>query len=355
MTKDNSDIDIDGTLYSAFLSDVKARIKSAQYEALRAVNKVLVSLYWDLGRIIFERQQKEGWGQSVIEKLAADLQSEFPGKQGLSLRNLWNIRRFYLSYRDSIKLQPLVAEISWSHNVTIIDRCKDDLEREFYIRMTKRHSWSRNVLIHKIDTKTYERTLSSQTNFDEALPAEVKDRAKLTVKDDYTFDFLSLAEEHEERQLEAAILTRIEPFLREMGGAYAFVGSQYRLEVGDKEFFVDLLLYQRKLKCLVAIELKVGDFIPEYVGKMQFYLAALDDLVREDSENPSIGIIICRSKDRTVVEYTLRDTKRPIGVSTYQVLTSVPDDLKGLLPGPGQIEKLLKGIEAKGDRQSRRI
>ncbi len=173
----------------------------------------------------------------------------------------------------------------------------------------------------------------------------MRDRAKLTVKDEYTFDFLSLADDHQERELEAAILARVEPFLREMGGVFTFVGSQYRLEVGDHEYFIDILLFHRKLKCLVAVELKVGEFVPEYLGKMQFYLAALDDLVKEDEENPSIGIIICRSKDRLVVEYTLRDTRRPIGVSTYRVLTDVPADLKGLLPAPEQIARLLNEVE----------
>lgn len=331
--------------YHAFLANIKTRIRTAQYEALRAANKELVSLYWDLGRLIVERQDKEGWGAAVIEKLAKDLQLEFPGKQGFSARNLWNMRSFYVSYKDSTKLQPLVAEISWSHNVVIMDRCKDELEREFYVRMAKLHGWSKNVLIHQIDSRAYERTLSSQTNFNETLPAELRDRAKLTVKDEYTFDFLSLADDHQERELEAAILARVEPFLREMGGVFTFVGSQYRLEVGDHEYFVDILLYHRKLKCLVAVELKVGEFVPEYLGKMQFYLAALDDLVKEDEENPSIGIIICRSKDRLVVEYTLRDTRRPIGVSTYRVLTDVPADLKGLLPAPEQIARLLNEVE----------
>lgn len=336
---------VDGSKYSLFLTDVKTRIRSAQYEALRAVNRELVSFYWDIGQLIVERQKREAWGKAVVERLARDLQIEFPGVQGFSSKNLWRMRQFFELYKDSEKLSPLVREISWSHNLVILSSCKDDREREFYIRMTKHHGWSRNVLIHKVDIKTYERTLSSQTNFDEALPTEVKDRAKLTVKDDYTFDFLSLAEEHEERELEAAILAKIEPFLKEMGGAFTFVGSQYRLAIGEKEYFVDIVLYHRKLKCLVAVELKVGEFIPEYVGKMQFYLAALDDLVKEEGENPSIGIIICRTKDRTVVEYTLRDTKRPIGISTYQVLTSVPEDLKSYLPGPEQIESLLKLIE----------
>ena len=186
-----------------------------------------------------------GWGRAIIEKLAKDLQVEFPGKLGFSARNLWNIRNFYITYAESTKLQPLVAEISWSHNLAILDRCKEDLEREFYLCMTKKHGWSKNVLIHQIEGKTYEKTLLAQTNFKDTLPTELQNRAALTVKDEYMFGFLALSEEHEERELEAAILTRIEPFLREMGGVFAFMGSQYRLEVGDTEFFIDILLYHR--------------------------------------------------------------------------------------------------------------
>lgn len=342
--RSNSSI-VDGNWYSSFLADIKSRIQSAQYEALRAVNKELVLLYWDLGRLIVERQKEAGWGKAVVERLARDLQGEFPGVRGFSDQNLWRMRRFYEAYTGNEKLSPLVIEISWSHNLVILDSCKDDLEREFYIRMTKKHGWSKNVLIHQIEAGAYANTLTSQTNFDETLPLEIKDRAKLTVKDEYTFGFLSLADEHDERELEAAILSRVEPFLREMGGAFAFVGSQYRLEVSGTEYFIDLLLYHRKLKCLVAIELKVGKFIPEYVGKMQFYLSALDDLDKEENENPSIGIIICKSKNRTIVEYTLRDARRPIGVSTYRVLTDVPEDLKGLLPAPEQIAKLLNEVD----------
>jgi len=312
---------------------------------MRAANRELVSLYWDIGRLIVERQQGASWGKAVVERVAHDLQMEFPGVQGFSSQNLWRMRQFFEAYSGDEKLSPLVREVSRSHNLVILGGCKDNLEREFYIEMTKKHGWSKNVLIHQFDSRAYEHTLSSQTNFNEMLPAELRDRATLTVKDEYTFDFLSLTEEHEERELAAAILSKVEPFLREMGGAFSFVGSQYRLEVGEHEYFIDILLYHRKLKCLVAIELKVGNFIPEYVGKMQFYLAALDDLVREAGENPSIGIIICRSKNRTIVEYTLRDARRPIGVSTYRVLTDVPEDMKGLLPAPEQIAKLLNEVE----------
>lgn len=331
--------------YASFINDIKARIRSAQYEALKFVNKELVALYWDIGRLIVERQQDAGWGKAIVEQLALDLQSEFPGTKGFSSQNLWRMRQLYEAYAANEKLSPLVREISWSHNLVILGSCGDDLQREFYLRTAKQQGWSKNVLIHQIETNAYERTLSSQTNFESTLPVDLQDRARLIVKDEYTFSFLSLEAEHEERELQAAILLRVEPFLKEMGGAFTFVGSQYRLEVSGKEYFIDLLLYHRKLKCLVAIELKVGEFIPEYVGKMQFYLAALDDLVRQNDETPSIGIIICKSKDRTTVEYTLRDARRPIGVSSYRVVSAVPNEMKGLLPAPEQIARLLKVID----------
>jgi predicted nuclease of restriction endonuclease-like (RecB) superfamily len=210
--------------------------------------------------------------------------------------------------------------------------------------MTKRQGWSKAVLIHKIELKDYERTLSNQTNFDKALPQEMSDHAQLAVKDEYMFGFLELGEQHQEHELEQAIVKRVGPFLREMGGAFTFVGNQFKIEVGDKEFFIDLLLYHRKLKCLVAIELKVVEFMPEHLGKMQFYLAALDDMAREEGENPSIGILLFKSKDRLMVEYTLRDVNRPIGVATYKVVETLPEDLKKLLPGPAQIAKLLEEV-----------
>ncbi|MGK7949231.1 MAG: YhcG family protein, partial [Xenococcaceae cyanobacterium] len=271
-----SELDTDN--YGQLLGEIKQYIRSAQYEALRAVNQKLIALYWDIGKSIVTRQQGETWGKSVVEQLAQDLQQEFPGISGFSARNIWNMRSFYLKYCQNEKLQPLVAEISWTHNLIILQKCKDDLEREFYLRMTRKFGWTKNVLIHQIENQSYEKTLLNQTNFDKIVSEDIRFQAKLAVKDEYTFDFLELADEHSERQLEQAILAAVEPFLQEMGGMFAFVGSQYRLEVGDKEYFIDLLLFHRRLKCLVAIELKIGEFVPEYVGKMQFYLAALDDL-----------------------------------------------------------------------------
>ncbi|KAB2834185.1 MAG: DUF1016 domain-containing protein [Candidatus Brocadia sp.] len=331
--------------YFTLLTEVKERVRSAQYDALRAVNKELIALYWDIGRMIEERQKDESWGKSVVVNLAGDLQQEFPGIQGFSAQNLWRMRQFYLAYAANEKLSPLVREISWTKNVVIFMHCKELLEREFYIRMTKKFGWTKNVLLHQIENQSYEKTLLGQTKFDKTLTPKQRAQAKLAVKDEYTFDFLELGEEHGERELERALIARIEKFLRAMGGLFAFIGSQFRLEVEGKEYFIDLLLFHRRLRCLVAIELKVGEFQPEFVGKMQFYLTALDRQTREKGENPSIGIILCKEKNRTIVEYALHPVKKPIGVATYQVVKRLPKELKGQLPGPEEIARLLEDGE----------
>ncbi|MEH2061342.1 MAG: PDDEXK nuclease domain-containing protein [Nostoc sp.] len=331
--------------YTHLLMEVQQRIRSAQYEALKAVNREMISLYWDIGQMIVIKQQDASWGKSVVEKLAKDLQAEFPGISGFSARNIWNMRNFYVTYSQKEKLQPLVAEIGWTHNLVILEKCKDDLEREFYVRMTRKFGWTKNVLIHQIENQTYEKTLLNQTNFDQSISAEIRNQLKLAVKDEYTFDFLELGDEHSERQLEESILAKVQPFLQEMGGIFTFIGSQYRLEVDDEEYFIDILLYHRRLKCLVAIELKIGKFLPEYVGKMQFYLAVLDNTVKLPEENPSIGIILCKSKQRTIVEYALKESNKPIGVATYQIVSKLPQELKNQLPDPEQVARLLEGFE----------
>lgn len=331
--------------YGPFLGEIKARIRSAQYEAFKGVNREMISLYWDIGRMIQERLERESWGKSVVETLAHDLQREFPGIAGFSASNLWRMRVFHGEYAGVEKLAPLVREIGWSHNLIIMEKCKDPQEREFYIKMTRKFGWTKNVLAVQIDNQAYQKTLHAQTNFESALPEKYRDQAKLAVRDEYTFDFLELGEEHSERELERAILAKVENFLREMGGRFTFVGSQYRLEIEGKEYFIDLLLYHRALRCLVAVELKVGEFQPEFVGKMQFYLAALDYSVRLPKEAPSIGMIVCRTKDRAIVEYALRESKKPIGIATYRIVKRLPKELVGELPRPADIEKLLTGMK----------
>jgi len=333
-------------VYGALLGEIKQRIRSAQYEALKAVNRELISLYWDIGKIIVSKQEgKETWGKGIVNQLANDLQTEFPGVGGFSARNIWRMRDFYLTYYTNEKLSPMVTEIGWTHNTVILNKCKDDLEREFYIRMTRKYGWTKNVLIHQIENQAYEKTLLNQTNFSETLPESVQNQAKLAIRDEYVFDFLELGDRHSERELEQALLGKIDTFLRQMGGMFAFVGSQYRVEVGDQEFFIDMLLYHRRLRCLVAIDLKVGRFQPEHIGKMQFYLAVLNDQVRLEDENPSIGIVLCKSKDETIVEYALKDADKPIGVATYRIVSTLPQELKGQLPGPDEIARLLEGVE----------
>ncbi|NCO59495.1 MAG: DUF1016 domain-containing protein [Deltaproteobacteria bacterium CG_4_8_14_3_um_filter_51_11] len=331
--------------YAQLLLDVKERVRAAQYAALKAVNRELVGLYWDIGRMIVERQEGATWGKAIVQQLAGDLQCEFPGIGGFSASNLWRMKSFFESYQSIEKLAPLVREIAWSHNIVIMERCQESLEREFYIRMTRKFGWSKNVLIHQIENQSYEKSLLGQNNFAQALTPELRAQAKLAVKDEYTFDFLELGEKHSERELERALIAKIEDFLRAMGGMFAFMGSQYRLEVDQREYFIDLLLFHRHLRCLIAIDLKIGEFQPEFIGKMQFYLTALDMQVRQKEENPSIGIILCKDKSRTIVEYALRDARKPMGVATYQIRKKLPKALQGQLPSPEEIVHLLEGIE----------
>lgn len=331
--------------YTIILKSIKERIVQAQYDALKVVNKELIGLYWYIGKMIVDQQEQQGWGKAIVERLALDLQKAFPGTRGFSARNLWYMRTMYLEYHLDEKLQTLSAEISWSHNMAILEKCDNNLEREFYIRMSRKNHWSYRVLLNHIENQDYEKTMLNQTSFDRTLPANIKDIAKMSVKDEYTFSFLELDNDYTERVLENELVLNIEAFLKEMGGAFAFVGRQYRLDVDDTEYFIDILLYHRPLKCFVAIELKVGEFIPEYVGKMQFYLAALDRLVKLPEENPSIGIILCKSKKKTRVEYALKETKKPIGVASYTVVKKLPKELKSQLPTVEQIAILLDKID----------
>jgi len=314
-----------------FIASIKEKIRLAQYEALKEVNTQLIKLYWEIGKDISEKQS-ENWGESIISVLSKELQQEFPGISGFSERNLWLMTQFYNEYRNAEFLQPLVAEISWTKHITIMSKCKDNEERRFYIMATKNFGWTKNVLIHQIENKTYEKYLLGQTNFDTTLPNSIKNQAVLAIKDEYTFDFMDLADNHSERQLEAALVNNVRSFLLEMGSQFTFIGNQYKIKLEDKEYFIDLLLYHRELQCLVAIELKIGEFQPEYKGKMEFYLSLLNDIVKLPHENDSIGIIICKEKNRTIVEYSLKTSSMPIGVSTYTTTAKLPKDYKNLLP-----------------------
>ncbi len=332
-------MEVNKAVYQDFFAEIKEAIRQSQYEALKKVNKELIQLYWKIGESIVQRQEEYGWGKSVVETLSKDLQAEYPGVSGYSTVNLWRMRKFYLEYRADEKLSPLVREIGWSHNTVIVDKCKDPLEREFYIKMTKKYGWTKAVLQHQIEGKSYESFLTNQTNFNKALPEKYKHQAKLAVKDEYSFDFLEMSESYDERELELKLVKDLRKFLIELGGDYAFISNQYRLQVGTEEFFIDLLLYHRGLQCLVAIELKTRTFKPEYAGQLQFYLTALNEQVKKEHEKPAIGILICKDKDRTVVEYALKMLNHPMGISSYRTERAVPDDMKSYLPTPEEISE----------------
>jgi predicted nuclease of restriction endonuclease-like (RecB) superfamily len=334
------------TAYEQFVAEVKSRIRQAQYQALKAVNKEQIGLYWELGRLIVERQQQHGWGKSIVVNLARALQVEFAGMGGVSSANLWRMRAFYLTYHQDEKLAPLVREISWSHNIALMEKCKDDHERLYYLQQTRRYGWSKNVLIHQIVNRAYHKTLLSQQNFTETLPAATQGQACVTLKDEYTFDFLNLSEPYSEYELEQAILANIRRFLVELGGDFAFVGNQYALELDGTEYRIDLLLYHRALQALVAVELKIDEFKPEYAGKMNFYLSLLNHSVRKPHENPSIGIIICKSKSRTTVEFALQDVNKPIGVATYTLSPQLPDSLSGFFPSSEEFVRRIEAVSA---------
>lgn len=301
-------------------------------------------MYWGIGQEICNQQQEKGWGKNIVEILAAELKKEFPNVKGFSSSNLWRMRNFYLTYSRNENLAQLVREISWTKNIVIMEKCKETLEREFYIKMTRKYGWTKDVLINKIEGKSYEKYLLNQTNFDETLPQKYLNQAKLAVKDEYIFDFIGLSDKHSEIELENSLINNMKSFLAELGGNFAFIGNQYHLNVGGDDFYIDLLLYHRVLKSLIAIELKIGDFKPDFVGKLQFYLTALDKQVKLEGENPSIGIIICKNKNRTVVEYALNNSSKPIGVTTYQIRDTLPEQMKDLLPSPEEIIRRLEKL-----------
>lgn len=302
----------------------------------------MIALYWEVGKRITEQQTALGWGKSVVENLSRDIQKEFPGIQGFGVRNMWDMARFYAEYQSNEILQPLVAEISWSKHIVILTKCKETRQRQFYILATKKYGWTKDVLINKIEAKTYENYLLGQSNFDITLPDSIKNQAILALKDEYTFDLVGLAEEHSEYELEQAIIKNIRAFLMEFGTDFSFIGNQYRLEVDGKEYFIDLLLYNRRLQAMIAIELKIGEFQPEYKGKMEFYLNILNDTVKLPHENPAIGIIICKSKSRMIVEYALKSSNMPIGVATYSLSSELPEAYKKLLPTSEEIAKKIE-------------
>jgi predicted nuclease of restriction endonuclease-like (RecB) superfamily len=330
--------------YEQFLADLKARIRTAQVRAAIAVNRELVQLYWTIGRDILTRQSREGWGAKVIDRLAQDLRQEFPDMQGWSRTNLLYMRAFAEAYPDPEIVQQVVGQVPWGHNVRLLDRVKAPEERLWYAQQTVTQGWSRNVLIHQIESGLYQRQGGAITNFEQVLPAAQSDLAQQLIKDPYNFDFLTLGDERSERQLERSLIDHIRDFLLELGVGFAFLGSQYPISVGDKDYRLDLLFYHVQLHCYVVIDLKLGEFEPEFSGKMNFYVTAVDRLMRSDRDTPTIGIILCKSKNRTTVEYALQGMGTPIGVSTYQLGQTLPTNLQASLPTVEQLEIQLNSI-----------
>ena len=318
--------------YDKFFENLKRRIQEARVKASLSVNRELVLLYWHIGNQILEQQKNEGWGTKVIERLANDLGKTFPEMKGLSSRNLKYMRAFAGAYPNESFVQEVLAQMTWYHNITILDKIKLYSEREWYIFATIENGWSRNVLVHQIEKGLYRRQGKAITNFPKTLPAPQSDLAQQLLKDPYTFDFLSIGEKANERDLEKSLVEHLKEFLIELGVGFALVGQQYHLEVGGQDYYLDLLFYHTRLHCYIVIELKVSEFKPEFAGKMNFYLSAVDDILCQTNDQPSIGIILCKSKNKLVVEYALRNTSKPIGVAAYRLTTSLPKNLEGSLP-----------------------
>ncbi|WP_234891129.1 PDDEXK nuclease domain-containing protein [Agrobacterium vitis] len=327
-----SGAEIDAQTYATFVGDLKQKIVAARHRAGLSINRELVVLYWTIGRDILGRQEREGWGARVIDRLANDLGQAFPEMTGLSARNLKYMRAFAEAWPDGDFVQQVVALLPWGHNVRLLDALKTPGERTWYARQAIEHGWSRNVLVHQIDSNLFGRQGSALTNFSRTLPAEQSELAQQILKDPYTFDFLSLGPEMLERDLERGLIEHLRSLILELGKGFAFVGSQYHLEVGGQDYYLDLLFYHLRLRCFVVIELKIEDFKPEFAGKMNFYLSAVDDQLRHTDDQPTIGIILCKGRNEIIVEYALRDSSKPMGVAQYQLSPALPAQFQRELP-----------------------
>ncbi len=334
---------ISGKNYTNFVDAVKKRIGSARISAVRSVNRELIGLYWDIGKMIVEKQQDLGWGKSVVETLSHDIQREFPAVTGFSPRNLWDMKRLYEQYAEYGNLRQLVAEIPWGHHLLILNKISDYDARAYYLKQTKICGWSRKVLLNQIKVRAYERSLESKNhNFEKALPVHLAEQADEMFKSSYSLEFLGIGQAVLERELEQRLLSQLKDFMLELGYGFCFVGSQYHLSLGSKDYYIDLLFYHRFLKSLIAIDLKSGEFKPEYAGKMDFYLNLLNEREKAPEDNPSIGIILCAEKDRLVVEFSLKTKQNPIGVAEYQLYHELPEDLQGKVPSA---KELTEGLQ----------
>ena len=333
--------------YGPLLEDLKGRVRAAQVRAALSVNRELVLLYWSVGRRILDAQKAEGWGAKVVDRLAADLRSAFPEMKGFSPRNLKYMRTLAEAWPDEAIVQGVVAQIPWGHNVSLLDKLKDPEERLWYARATVEHGWSRNHLVIQIESGLRARQGRALTNFERALPAPQSDLARELLKDPYNFEFLTLDADAAERELEKGLVDHIRKFLLELGAGFAFVGSQYPLEVGGDDYHIDLLFYHLGLRCYVVIELKTGRFKPEYAGKLNFYLAVVDDKLRHADDAPTIGLILCKDRNRVAAEYALRGTAAPMGVAEFRVTESLPEGLKESLPSIERLERELSASETR--------
>ena len=334
--------------YVTTLASIKERIRTDRQRTILAANAAMVLLYWDIGKLILDRQKQEGWGAKIIDHLSSDLRTAFPGMQGLSPRNLKYMRSFAATWPDSQIVQQVAAQIPWFHNVVLMNKIKDTPTRLWYAKKASDEGWSRNVLVNQIETRLHSRKGQAVTNFGETLPAGESDMAIEIFKDPYLLDFLGSATHRTEKQIEQALVDHIQSFLLELGAGFAFVGRQVLLEVGDRNFYADLLFYHLKLRCYVIIELKAVPFEPAFVGQMNLYLSAVDDLMRHPADEPTIGLLLCKSKEHLVVEYALRGVNKPMGVAEWEtrLVDELPGELKGNLPSIEEIEAELDRHEA---------
>ena len=332
--------------YADWLADLKGRIHTAQQRATLAVNRELVLLYWQIGRDILARQASQGWGAKVIERLALDLRAAFPDMKGFSPRNLKYMRAFAEAWPDGEFVQQAAAQLPWGHNLVLLDRLDTPDERRWYAAKAIEQNWSRNVLNIQIETRLLSRSGTAVTNFEARLPRPQSDLARESLKDPYRFDFLGLTDEAQEREIENALVRHVTEFLLELGAGFAFVGRQVLLDVGGDEFFIDLLFYHLKLRCYVVIELKAGKFKPEHLGQLGFYLTAVDRQVKSEHDGPTIGLLLCKTKNKVVAEYALGDKTQPMGIAEFKLLESLPAELQTSLPSIEQIERELTGSDA---------
>ena len=330
--------------YNSFLSTIKKQIQRARVKAVIAVNNQLLQLYWEVGCEIIHRQENQKWGSKVIKRLSQDLRSSFPDLKGFSERNLLYMKQFARNYPDFVIAQPPVAQISWSHNTILLDKCKKKEEQLWYAQKAIENGWSRNIMLMQIETGLYNRKGAAITNFKKSLPDANSELVVQTIKDPYIFDFLNLTEEAKEKDIEKGLVDNIAQFLLELGKGFAFVGRQYHISVGKKDFYIDLLFYHIDLECYIVIELKAREFKPEYAGQLGFYLTAIDKKVKKDHHNPTIGLIICKERDKIVAEYALGHINNPVGISEFRLSEEMEIKIKNILPSIEELEKSLKSL-----------